>query len=94
MGLTTNRLTDYLIAEIDDLDVATELRYFVNVLALYLVDRKAPRNFIIPTKSFLTFCLSGLASQVSSDWKRKVLTYRCYAQKGSTSQSQNNYKRM
>jgi len=57
MGLTTNRLTDYLIAEIVTLDVATELWHFVNVLALHLVERKAPHNFTTPTKSYLTFVL-------------------------------------
>jgi len=57
MGLTTNENKQRLIAEIVTLDVATELRDFVNVLALHLVDRKAPHNFITPTKSFLTFVL-------------------------------------
>ena len=57
MGLTTNENKQRLIAEIVTLDVATELWHFVNVLALYLVERKAPHNFIILTKSFLTFVL-------------------------------------
>ena len=57
MGLTTNENKQRLIAEIVTLDVATELWHFVNVLALHLVERKAPRNFTTPTKSYLTFVL-------------------------------------
>ena len=71
MGLTTNRLTDYLIAEIEQ-NVATKYTIPSECISSSLGGMESLLKFRTTCQVLSDFCLGGIASQVASDRKSKL----------------------